>query len=395
MANSKTFPKPGAYLLGEAGLVRPDGRPAERVAGKDRVLVSRSMARYQFVQRPKGLSGAQADRSVRLIAEAHAPFPDSDFLIQRNVLGYGIWWWDAARIRELMATRGGYDPLRIAPETLLTNVGGGWRQVETHDGFEAQYWRDLTLIASTWRRRAFAPDQWSAFVDSVGDVGEEAPLTPPLPTRPPASIRNLQKVAVVVEARVWDKIEQGALFAAVASAAIALFFLAQGARFEILLRNETAQRDLLKGAAGVARTNVMDTERGALQAMASDFRRPNPLLVSASAIGALKSFGQTPLRWAVEEDKLRLEAKLPATIAIEEVAGLLERNDFISNVRPQVDPANGNAVFVADICPVMGEGGCGEIIAGGGVVRRNVTPTVPATPPEAMPSGARAEGPPR
>ena len=43
MANSKTFPKPGAYLLSEAGLVRPDGRPAERVAGKDRVLVSRGM----------------------------------------------------------------------------------------------------------------------------------------------------------------------------------------------------------------------------------------------------------------------------------------------------------------------------------------------------------------
>jgi len=216
-----------------------------------------------------------------------------------------------------------------------------------------------------------------------------------LPTRPPASIRNLQKVAVVVEARVWDKIEQGALLAAVASAAIALFFLAQGARFEIMLRNETAQRDQLKGAAGVARTNVMDTERGALQAMASDFRRPNPLLVSASAIGALKSFGETPLRWAVEENKLRLEAKLPATIAIEEVAGLLERNDFISNVRPQVDPSTGNAVFVADICSVIGEDGCGEITVEGGAVRRKVTPTVPASPPEAMPSGAGAEGPPR
>lgn len=390
MPNSKTSPKPGAYLLSEVGLVRPDGQPADRVSGKDRILISRGMARYQFVPRPTGLPGAQADRSVRLIAEGHAPFPDSDFLIQRNVLGYGIWWWDAARVRDLMATRGGYDAQRIAPETLLANVGAGWRQVETHEGFEAQYWRDLTLIASTWRRRAFTPDQWSAFVESIGDVEHDAPPAAPEPARPQASLRNLQKIATVAEVRIWDKIEQGALFAAVASAAIALFFLAQGARFEGVLRDETAQRDTLKGSASGAQTSLMDTELASLRAMAGDFRRPNPLLVGASAIGAVKSFGPTPLRWAVEENRLRLEAKLPATIAIEDVASVLERNEFISNVRPQVDPATGNAVFTADICQVMGEGGCGEITSDGGASGRTGPPTEPTEDDAIAP--AREEG---
>lgn len=385
MANSKTFRKLGAYLLSEVGLVRPDGRPADGVSSRDRILISRGLVRYQFVQRPAGLSGAQADRSVRLIAEGHAPFPDSDFMIQRNVLGYGIWWWDAARIRELMAIRGGYDPLRMAPETLLSSVGAGWRQVETYDGFEAQYWRDLTLIASTWRRRAFTPDQWMAFVESVGEVGHEGPAAPPGPTRPAASMKNLDKVAVVAEVRVWDKIEQGALLAGAALAATALFFVAQGVRFDMMLRDEIVARDALKGTASAGRTSILETEQASLQAMASDFRRPNPLLVSASAIAAVKSFGPMPVRWAVEENKLRLEAKLPPTIAIEEVAGVLERNDFISNVRPQVDPATGNTVFVADICEVMGEGGCGGA--------ESATPEAASRPgPALVSAGGATEG---
>src|SRR5262249_48435364 len=129
MPKSPTSPKASAYFLAETGLLRPDGKPAGRLGAKDRVLLSRGLARYQFVPRAPGLSAGQADKSVMLLAESRSPFPDGDTLIQRNVLGYGVWWWDAARVRQLLADKGEYDKSRMIPESLVFNVGSGWRQV--------------------------------------------------------------------------------------------------------------------------------------------------------------------------------------------------------------------------------------------------------------------------
>jgi hypothetical protein len=322
-------------------------------------VISRALLRYQFLPRPAGLSSGQADRAALLTAESRAPFPDAQAIVHRNVLGHGIWWWDAARLRILLKDRD-VEPARLIPESAAFDVGEGWRQLVTREGYEAQCFRDLALVASQWRRRPFTPEQWAAFVESVGEGAEHAPATPPDPSSPSGSLKNAAGLSVVVAPQLWARIESAAVFLGAVGLAGALVFASQAFKYR-------SDVNAMSQAAAEARAiDVDDTVRARrdanlamLQQVAGASSRPNPLLVGADAFQGLRSFNLTPRRWEVDGTQFRLELTDLGDVAIEDVAAMLERNPFIRDVRPQLDTMTGTAVFLAEVCQSIGEDGCG------------------------------------
>jgi hypothetical protein len=160
-------------LLETGDLIGAESETGEAPHGA-MVLLSRALCRFHFLPKPPGLTKREAEGAAFLHAEAHAPFVTSHSAIFSGPSGHAIWWWDGARIRDLMGEGAPYRHDLVAPESVAHGSGDAWRHVRTADGFEAQYREGATLRASRWRDLCRMPDNAGAYNSAAGTISDVA-----------------------------------------------------------------------------------------------------------------------------------------------------------------------------------------------------------------------------
>lgn len=359
MASSRDSPRLNALIVTESGIQRDDGKPYRGKVRKQALVLSRALMRYHFLPQPSGVSRGQADRSAALYAESHNPFPQGRYILIRAVRGYSVWWWDYAAVDKIVGDQADTSTATFVPESALFEIGEGWRQLRTRDGFEAQYWRDLTLIASTWRRRPFTPENWAAFVGVI-DQPFDAPGEPPAFVVPKPSGRGPRSLPLVQQRDVWPVIESATLAVAALFCCLAAWFAGQSFHWGQIEEQARAQLAAESGAVPLAASNKAMTRPDlvTLTAIAEDYDRPSPLLVSAAVLEIAARIGELPVKWDVEAGRLKLEFQAADRGGLEEMAASLERHPWLSDVRPQLDPTTGAAFFLANVCARLSDPEC-------------------------------------
>jgi hypothetical protein len=314
------------------------------------IALSRGLTRFQLFRTPPGLSGARADKAALLFAEAHAPFTQTESVLRRRPDAIAIWQWDAEQVRMVLGeTR--YNRDRLVPETLLQTPGDGWRQVATSDGFEAQYWEEGELRASSWRRRAFTQESWSAFALSV-----EEPARPVPRDAPGAITVRLDPNAPWRRGRVraalgWREIEVLGLSAALCAGAVAAVFAGQALHYQRLAAAE-AEVIAAERAAEAATPEAAKAAADLALLHAYEAARPksNALAVAADAFAVFDNLGLTVTAWRVDGSQFRAEiAAMDPSNGLEDLAAALERAPTLRNVAPQFDGAGGGVIVTADV----------------------------------------------
>jgi hypothetical protein len=315
-------------------------------------MLSRELCRFDFMPAPAGLTVSQADRAASLYAETHAPYAAADYVVVRQVEGYGIWWWDAEQVRAI-APQWRYDAQRISPETVLQPPGDGWRQVACLDGFEAQHWLHTALTHSTWRRRPFTRDQWAAFVQSVEGSPHAPPAEPPAAERLELLTDLSWRRRSVRASQAGPRLERLVWAAVAACVLIAAGFFGQGIRATADTLTMKARLAELKSKGDTALLDqVLRADLATLQSLAEIQDQPNPLVVAAELHRVLANLGLQARSWATDQSRLRAEVPLGNGTPVAEVATALEASPLIEEVVPQFDVTKNLAVFHAAVTSV-------------------------------------------
>lgn len=333
-------PSASICLLRETGeLVDADNAPrAASPIGP--VLVSRALCRFAFFPRPAAVTKGEAERAALLHAEAHAPFVDSDFAVFGAPSGFGVWWWDAARTRELIGAAAPYQSRRLAPETVAHAPGEDWRQVRTADGYDAQYWEGSSLRASRWRRQPFDVAQWRAFAGSVVDAASPAPEAPPKPILPAWAPTHAWSRARVTRTSVWPVIERTAWSAAAAALVISVGVFGHASK---LRREAEGHRAAIAALAEDASRTARDV--ALVRAVAGSTTAPEHLIAVADLVAALEAEGLDPVSW--ESDERRVRAQATGEAELGRLGAALEDNPRLRNVAPLRD--DGAVVVTAEV----------------------------------------------
>lgn len=301
------FPTRPLCLLRENGeVVDARGKPAK---AEGEILLARGLCRFEQFRAPARLAQDDRDKAARLKAETDAPFRNAGSLMLRTKDGAAIWYWDAAQVAALLNKPIETD-IRAVPESLYrVGSGDGWRIIEVSDGFEAQYWQDGALVASTWRRRAFTDAQWRTFALSVDQAAAAAPSAPPSAEKAELVASSAWRRQRIGTPWTWKRVEDIARTAAVCVAALATF--CAGYAFHL---DQLAQQDERAGAAVHARllaSNEARRARAQLEVVkAFEQRQPsvNVLDSVGQALEVLRQFGIDAADWSATDQQIRLTA---------------------------------------------------------------------------------------
>jgi hypothetical protein len=350
-----------AFFLGEeASPLSLDSEEMVSPAPDGVCVLARGLCRYHHFEPPAGLSGGAAAQAARLYAGSHGPFAQSDAAIFRTVRGYGIWWWDAAALRERDCGAWIYDADRVAPESLLQPVGEGLRLVETSDGYEAQNWQDATLLASTWRRRPFNAEQWAGFVRGLGwhdpaASGERPDVAPRQWLR-----ANLRAAKRIVRPRAAARLQQAAAALLIGCLAAGVGLAAREIHFSRQIAAEEARLAALRAAAAASPDAAVDANRASLEALAERFARPNALFALGEFYKTIAAHGGTPGAVNADDASVRAEVVMAPDRPLEDLARALEESPWFEDVRPETDPVTGKVVVSARLCNAAVNAVCRE-----------------------------------
>lgn len=300
----------------------------------EHVILSRALCAFEFLETP-GLSGGQARKAALLHAEAHAPFVTPGIAVFGYRDGFGIWWWDAARVERLLANRA--RALRFTPESMAQAPGEDGRIVRGADGFEAQYWRRGRLVASQWSRGGFSDARWGAFLEKAGHSGAmfssaPAPVTP--------GWRRTGAPERVERRTIWTGVEMGGWVSAALGLALALGFEGHAARYRHLVAQERGSASQAQTAAARVRKN-----EALVRAATANAPLPEHLIAVADLLVALETSGLAPASWESANGKVRATASGEADL--ESLGARLEANPRLRNVAPI--RADGVIVVTADV----------------------------------------------
>lgn len=319
------------YLREDGSLLDASGRPVDAAAVRTLAL-SRALCRFHAFHPPAGLSSRQFAQAARVAAESSTPFEDSGSLILRAGDGAAIWFWDRARIAELFEPR----VIEMAPESVFSAADEGWRVVEGVDGYEAQYWRDGALRASTWRRRPFDATQWTLFVQGVDGASEPAPVAPPQAESPVFDGGRWRR-AIVKAPLSWADAERGAAGAAFCAAGVAAFLVGQALRLDADARADTARAAEVSAALGVdENARRAESQLALIQHYQGAMAARDVLGATAEAIDVLRGFDLQVGDWSVDQQNIRLVLnKTASEVAVRDVIAALEQTPSLENVEPQ------------------------------------------------------------
>jgi hypothetical protein len=316
-------------------------------------VLSRALCRFKLYRAAPGLSRAQIARAARTYAEAHAPFADTGMLVLRAKHGAEIWYWDKAQA----------GAVKSGPESLLREPGDGWRVLACGEGFEAQYWDDGGLIASTWRRQNFSQEQWAAFVLGVDAAKHEAPRMPPPPIDLPLLARAHWRARVIKPPWSWRDGETSAWSLALCALALAAFFAGQALHLEAITRSQAQAATAIE--ASIASDAALARARERTELLRA-FNRVNAggdaLAAFADALSVFKTFNIEASTWRVDAQGLQATLNVSMTdIPLREVVAALEAKAHLCRVEPNLSSREGALELTAKL-----EGEAGACDRGGG-----------------------------
>jgi len=173
------MPAPAPLFLRADGTVEAeqgvrDGAP---------VVLSRALVRYKWLALPADLTGRRRAAAIALKAAELSPFDDTGSYWHGEADGAALWFWDKARITDLLLAAGmAAEGRRILPETVMRERGGdGFRLATGLDGVEGQWWRAGQLRASRWWPETPASAEWISFQRSAGVPPQSAEAGAPVP----------------------------------------------------------------------------------------------------------------------------------------------------------------------------------------------------------------------
>jgi hypothetical protein len=313
-------------------------------APRTRVVLSRALCRFKLFPAGAGLTASQFARAARTFAEAEAPFADTGSLVLKTPVGASIWYWDRARLAAL----GVHGAREVSPESVWKPSGEGWRVVACAEGFEAQYWQDGALIASSWRRGPFVKAQWTAFALSVDGATLDAPEEPPMAMLLENSDGNWRRNQIKPPLG-WRDVERGAATLALCGAALAAFFVGQALNHDRVAteeRSAAAQIEArLRADPDIARVR----ERLALVRAYGDVMIDTHAL--SSTADAFEVFHRLELdvtAWSAEGAQFRAIVAAPQG-PVREIVAALEATPTLCGVTPEIGGADGSVEFSARI----------------------------------------------
>lgn len=346
---SRTAP---VCFLEESGETKVAGgnTPGRPTAGST-IILSRALCRFEFFPKPQGLSNSQALRAAHLLAESKAPFARSDSAITTGKAGHGIWWWDIDRVAELLGATWTYRAEKVAPESLLQPPGEKYRHIALNDGFEAQYWRDATLMQSSWRRRAFTPEQWTSFV-RLNDTSETSEsLQPPALVRLPLAISAASRVVRSEPKDVWVLAQKvgGITLSLSLLAAAALTGRALG--YDGIADAESALSAELAPPVATATSQDERALEGNLARQFSELQnRPSVLGATAEIHQLLARHGASIAEFSIEKEMIQIEIQPGPDTSLKTIASEVEASPWFAGVDPEFDNATGLGRIAASIC---------------------------------------------
>ncbi len=328
------FPTPPLELLSAEGHFAPLTEAAG--ARRPRVLLARELCSFEWFE-PAG-GRAAADQAARLYARASAPFNNPGVFVRRSGGGYAIWWWDRERIAPWLAERFGAEPPVVAPETLAQPPGADWRVVRLASGFELQYWRRQTLIASSWRRAAPDTAAWGAFARQQRD-----PEVPPPAEPPPAQPLPVVRDANFAEGG-WRDVSpiETARLALAASAAllvvVSLFWSGQALRLSQL--SAALERDALAQSGVVAQPRANTAVRRQIAAYQALGERPDPMAGLKTALDVLRRHRIAAKAFSVDGPTLTVTVPYAALGEMGQITQDLDSTGVFMDVRPLSNSAD-------------------------------------------------------
>jgi len=327
------FPNPPLELLCADGRFAP---LAEGGGRRPRVLLARELCSFEWFEPAGGRTAA--DQAARLYARTSAPFHNAGTLVRRAGAGYAIWWWDRERIGPWLAERFGAESPPLAPETLAQPPASGWRVVRLASGFELQYWRRETLVASSWRRTAPDAAAWAAFARQQRDPQVPPPAEPPSP----------QPLPVVLDADFgesgWRDVSpaQTAQLALGAGAAliavVSLFWVGQALRLSQL--SAGLERQALAESGAVVQRRDDAAARRQIAAYQALGDRPEPIGGLKTALDVLRGHRIAVKAFSVDGPTLTVVVPYAALGQMGEIARELEATGAFTDVRPMSNSAD-------------------------------------------------------
>ncbi len=323
-------------LLENGTLVGADGDTLPAGA----LLLSRALCRFSLYRASPGLSRAHIARAARTHAEANAPFAETGALVLRSPHGAEIWYWDKAQVSIGVSPKA----LRtLAPESLFRGAGEGWRILACVEGFEAQYWQEGGLVASTWRRRAFTREQWIAFAMGVEAAAHEPPDAPPAPTSTQVLTRAHWQGREIKPPLTWRDAETAATSFALCLSGLAAFFVGQGLHFEDDRR--AIAREAVAIEESIASNPALQRARehaALLRAFNAANAGADALAAAVDALVVFKQFGVEAESWRA--DQAGFHATLSASISeipLRDVVAALEATPLLCGVEPNLSSREG------------------------------------------------------
>lgn len=347
MATQSTLSRSTRLLL-ESGAL--EGDAVSRLVGARDLVLSRALCRFRYYRAPQNLSGSQLAKAARVFAEANAPFANTGMIIQRGANGAGVWYWDKSKFAA-------HEPVRqVSPESVWREAGDGWRVVTCVEGFEAQYWQDQQLVASTWRRQAFSATQWNAFALSVEAPAIEAPAEPPAPIALPM-IDGTWRNKLIKEPLGWRDAEKAGVTIAICAAAVAALFGGQALHSGQIAEREQARAETMaqtfRDDHDIARALE---QRRLINAYAAATQHPKVLTAATEAHEVLSRFGLRTSTWRANDEGLSIIVEASISDApVRDIIAAIEEAPHLCNAVPEIAGV-GRFEIRADIagCPAGG-----------------------------------------
>lgn len=304
------------------------------------ILLSRALCRFSLYRASPELSRAHIARAVRTHAEANAPFVETGTLLLRSPHGAEIWYWDKAQASAGVSSKA---LTTLAPESLFREAGEGWRILACVEGFEAQYWQEGGLVASTWRRHAFTREQWIAFALGVEAAAHEPPDTPPAPTNTRLLTHALWRGREIKPPLTWRDAETAAASFALCLSGLAAFFVGQGLHFEEDARASARETAAIEESIASNPALRRARERAELLlAFNSANAGADALTAAVDALSVFKQFGVEAESWRA--DQSGFHAILSASISdipLRDVVAALEATPLLCGVEPNLSSREG------------------------------------------------------
>lgn len=304
------FLTPRIERLSSDGTIRvvSPGSILGRLVQRPVLLLARDLCSFSLFE-AAALPKTKRRQAAMLHAQTVAPYVQAKSLLAKANNGFGIWWWDTERVDRLIPADIAKTRPQICPETLAQpsphSADEHWRIVRLGEGYEAQIWRNKTLVASSWQPHRFEKAEWASFVRLQRSV-DQAPSQPPAPSDLPVRFDpNLVRTPVAL-----TKEQMGLLAGAgVMTASLGFAAYLSGQAMEVRKQVEIVESETAFIRQTTPRPTAVEnlgTAQKILVAYQELEASTNPLSSAGAAIGILAYHDISPISVRSEVDSLSL-----------------------------------------------------------------------------------------